>query len=400
MAAPVTRMGSSLAAKRARSQDSKRSLTASPVPKAAKTEEVQEEPDVPAFLRQSKVEINTKFQELEWQQSLRIAHGRNDPSSKWTQDMTSQTRFRNRYLNVQPWDKSRIQLKVPEGKSDYINASPISLKDPKTGIETWNYIVTQVLSQGPKQSGLDHFWQMIWHETSETAVIVMLTQTAEAGKEKCFQYFPLGEETGTFRIESTESDETASEGSVELKQTVFDDASRTTIRELIMNVSEERKTVWHLLFSGWPDFDVPEGEDRAALLELLKLSVQKNGASSRPRIIHCSAGVGRSGTFIALEYLLAQVESGTIADAKQGEDLIYDLVNRLREQRMTMVQSDTQYAFLYEVVREQYKKWQLEKASGTNVPTQLSQGLAEGVKTALLGAQSTENGRDKGKDQP
>ena len=254
------------------------------------------------------------------------------------------------------------------------------------------------VSQGPKQSGLDHFWQMIWHETSDTAVIVMLTQTAEAGKEKCFQYFPLGEEAGIFRIESIEGDETSSEGSVKLKQTVFDDASRTTIRELMMTVAEERKTVWHLLFSGWPDFDVPEGEDRAALLELLKLSVQKNGASTRPRIIHCSAGVGRSGTFIALEYLLAQVEAGAVADAKQGEDIIYDLVNRLREQRMTMVQSDTQYNFLYEVVRQQYKKWQLEKASGTVVPTQLLQGLAEGVKTALLGTQGTENGHDKGKE--
>lgn len=228
----------------------------------------------------------------------------------------------------------------------------------------------------------------------------MLTQTAEAGKEKCFQYFPLGEEARTFRIESSESDETTSEGIVELKQTVFDDASRTTIREMMMTVAEESKTVWHLLFSGWPDFDVPDGEDRAALLELLKLSVQKNGASTRPRIIHCSAGVGRSGTFIALEYLLAQVEAGAVADTKQGEDIIYDLVNRLREQRMTMVQSDTQYAFLYEVVHEQYKKWQLEKASGTVVPTQLVQGLAEGVKTAPLGAQGTENGHDKGKEQP
>ena len=241
---------------------------------------------------------------------------------------------------------------------------------------------------------------MIWHETSDTAVIVMLTQTAEAGKEKCFQYFPLDEEAGTFRIEHVDNDETATEGSVKLKQTVFDDKSRTTIRELIMTVAEQEKTVWHLLFDGWPDFDIPEQEDRAALLELLKLSVQKNGASNEPRIIHCSAGVGRSGTFIALEHLLAQVEVGAIADAKQGEDIIYDLVNRLREQRMTMVQSVIQYSFLYEVVLEQYRKWQLEQASGTMGPGRQFRSLAEGVKTALFGAQGTENANDKGKDQP
>ena len=73
-------------------------------------------------------DIYQKFHDLEWQQQLRLAAGRADPSSPWAQDTTPQVRLRNRYLNVQPWERSRIHLKVAEGKSDYINASPITLK--------------------------------------------------------------------------------------------------------------------------------------------------------------------------------------------------------------------------------------------------------------------------------
>lgn len=236
---------------------------------------------------------------------------------------------------------------------------------------------------------------MIWHETPDTAVIVMLTQTAEAGREKCFQYFPITEEAEKFKIESLDNDKPASEGSVQLKKTDFDDASKTTVRELLMTVGEESKKVWHLLFSGWPDFDIPEHEDRAALLELLKLAAQKNRVANSPKIVHCSAGVGRSGTFIALEYMMARVDAGIVANAKQDEDMIYDVVNRLREQRMTMVQSDSQYNFLYEVVREQYQKWKLEQASGFALPAQKLQDPAKGVQ--IWRAQSPQNDHEIGK---
>ena len=231
---------------------------------------------------------------------------------------------------------------------------------------------------------MSHFWQMVWHETAHVAVIVMLTQTAEAGREKCFQYFPLGEEPGVFRIEVTGDEEDSPEGKVQLVETVYHEAARSTVRKLVMTVGEEKKQVWHLLFSGWPDFDVPEGEDRVALLELLALSASKNEVASTPRIVHCSAGVGRSGTFIALDFLLAKLKTGAVAEAKEGEDMIYDLVNRLREQRMTMVQSDVQYYFLYQVLHEQFKLWQVSQASGEGAPAEALQQLAQGVKSAFL----------------
>ncbi|KAL8793991.1 MAG: hypothetical protein Q9195_003397 [Heterodermia aff. obscurata] len=389
MANPLGKISSSLAVKRARSQDSRRSQNASPtlppIAKAPKTEEQDADAGVPAFLRQSKTDVYTKFQDLEWQQQLRLAEGRADSSSRWARDLTPQVNLRNRYLSLQPWANSRIHLKVAEGKLDYINASPISLT---SAARETTYIVTQ----GPLQTGLNHFWQMVWHETANVAVIVMLTQTAEAGREKCFQYFPLDEAAQKFQFEATEDDEESSpEGTIQLQETVYNEDARSTVRKLIMTVGEEKKIVWHLLFSGWPDFAIPEADDRTALLELLKLSTLKNECASSPRIIHCSAGVGRSGTFIALEFLLAQLEAGAVSRASEKEDIVYDVVNRLREQRMTMVQSDIQYHFLYEVLREQFEQWQIKQASGDKAPAEGLHQVADSVTSALLHVTGSEN---------
>lgn len=87
--------------------------------------------------------VRAKFNDLVWKEKLRILQGRSDPSSQWVQDTSPHIIKRNRYGNVQPWDKSRVRLKVAEGTSDYINASPILLRDPRTGVET-KFIATQV----------------------------------------------------------------------------------------------------------------------------------------------------------------------------------------------------------------------------------------------------------------
>lgn len=274
---------------------------------------------------------------------------------------------------------SRIHLQVPEGESDYINASPIALTDPRTGC-----VFSYIAAQGPKQTGLSHFWHMVWQQTSDVAVIVMLTQIAEGGREKCFQYFPLDEETEAISVDPVESVDSAPAGSVRLSEAYFDESCKSTVRKLQLTFGEQSKIVWHILFSGWPDFEVPQDEDRAALFELLRLSAEKNTDPSNPRIVHCSAGVGRSGSFISLEYLLAQIKSGALAQTQDDEDPIYDTVNRLREQRMTMVQSDAQYAFLYEVIREEFIK------SQNNTHESALQKLASGIKAALVD-ESNEN---------
>ena len=224
---------------------------------------------------------------------------------------------------------------------------------------------------------------MVWQETTDVAVIIMLTQTYDGSMEKCFQYFPLNSEAGAYKIEPAGGTGGTSEGSVTYIETTSEPGSKTEIRRLSLRFGNETRDVWHLFFSGWSDFAVPENEDRAALLELLRLSAEKNSTPSNPRIIHCSAGVGRSGTFIALEYLLAQAESGAIADVEDSTDMVFDVVNCLREQRMLMVQMDTQYQFLYDVVKEEYERRRSALASGH--PSPKLRKLASGMKATMIG---------------
>ena len=223
---------------------------------------------------------------------------------------------------------------------------------------------------------------MIWHETGDVAIIVMLTPMEESGREKCFQYFPLTAETSPLKIKATGLADSPSEGEVAFVEHV-QHGSNTQVRKLHLTIGSVTKSVWHLLFTAFPDFGVPEAEDRAELLDLVKLSVQKNSQPRNPRIIHCSAGVGRSGTFIALEYLLSQLESGAIVKAKAEEDPIFNLVHRLREQRMMMVQSEIQYQFLYEVLGEELQKQRIE-SSTSGQPSPKLMKLTGGMKAAML----------------
>ncbi|EED19935.1 protein-tyrosine phosphatase 2 [Talaromyces stipitatus ATCC 10500] len=337
-------------------------------------------PGLPPFLNLPYTEIRKKFEDLEWLQRSRIAEGAmsKDPSHRWALETSPEVKARNRYQNVQAWANSRIRLKVPEGQCDFINASPIILKDSRTGDET-RYIATQ----GPKVGvHLAHFWHMVFHESADVAVIVMLTQTVEAGREKCAQYFPLDEDDAvmTFPAEAVDSpgsDQDAQQeeeeeeeeeeeketgqdanhpeisGSITLREHHFDEACRSEIRKLELQIGNESKTVWHFLFGGWADYSKPEGEDREALLQLFQRTAEKSSLKN-PRIVHCSAGVGRTGTFIALDHLLRELDSGELLSPKYFiEDPIYETVNQLREQRMMMVYNEMQLQFIYEVIREQ-----------------------------------------------
>lgn len=417
------------------------------------------------------LEITVAFQDLEWKQRSRLAAALNNPNSPFKFDRSYTTATRNRYLNIQPWDNSRVRLKNPIGGSDYINASPIKLRTPRktrrarssssasvAAVQDYNYIATQ----GPKEGQFSHFWHMVMQETKgPVGVIVMLTLCYEANKEKCGQYFPADADHPIFlapeRIhneaakppddgdpfidsprssagtDTSYSDTTSSPpsegtsatdpdeeqapepetaaGSVELVSIQNDDSVGAEVRELKLTIGGQTKTIYHYLYSHWPDFGKPENEERAALMQLMKVSKQVAGES--PRVVHCSAGVGRTGTFIALDFLISELEAGRLArrasesnsssddyfeynrrsgmdsgsrsqskektttpELPQGEtvqgkeketDLIKDTVDLLRQQRMMMVMNELQFTLLYDVIRDAFVHMYAEKEVGAVV---------------------------------
>lgn len=197
---------------------------------------------------------------------------------------------------------------------------------------------------------------MIWDEGGDTSVVIMLTQTHESGREKCFQYFPADLQNPIIRVNEANEFGDGFLATVELIEHRFDKLTRSNVRKLKLTSGKKSKTVWHYLFDGWPDFLIPENEDRAALLELIQEMNEHAGDSALPRFVHCSAGVGRTGTFIALDYLLQELKDGAFESMPQERDPIAETVNELRKQRMMMVQGDTQFEFLYDFMKEQWRK--------------------------------------------
>ncbi|PKY09244.1 phosphatases II [Aspergillus campestris IBT 28561] len=315
--------------------------------------------EVPPFLCQSPQEIHKRFEEAEEIQRARFNEGimAQDPSHRWALEKDPEVKARNRFLNVQAWANSRIHLQVPDGKCDFINASPIVLTDSLSKEER-RYIATQ----GPKLENISHFWQMVFHETKDVGVVVMLTQTFESSREKCSQYFPLSSESPTMVLREDESDHSANDaseedmndgvlGHVTLLETVVDVQSYSEVRKLQLTFGSESKIVWHFLFLRWADYSELKGEDRDALLHLIPLSTSKC-TPDNPLIVHCSAGVGRTGVFIALDHLLQELESGQLLRVTGDVDPVFETVNQMREQRMMMVYNEMQFHSIYEVLRE------------------------------------------------
>jgi protein-tyrosine phosphatase len=202
---------------------------------------------------------------------------------------------------------------------------------------------------------------MVWKENQDPAVVVMLTQTHETGREKCWPYYPQSPSSPDMPINEHDEFQDGFIHNLHLVDLTHDAEARTEVREIDMTSNEgtESRKIWHLLFAGWPDFSAPEGADRAALLKLVDISRAKNGDNTtNPRIVHCSAGIGRSGTFIALDWLLQELEEGALDETPDNIDPIIAVIEKLRDQRAGMVQSKNQFVFLYDALRERWRdRW-------------------------------------------
>ncbi|KAK7088967.1 receptor-type tyrosine-protein phosphatase epsilon-like [Littorina saxatilis] len=235
---------------------------------------------------------------------------------------------KNRFPTVFPYDSNRVVLEdgYRNGLSnDYVNASYIKgLKSDK------EYIA----AQGPMNTTAGDFWRMVWQE--KTSDIVMLTNIKEGGKEKCFKYWP--EESA----DTTYGPITVTSSRVECRDNAF-------IRTFMIKKKGSRETreVTQYHYVSWPDHGVPTTVSLVRFWRDVTRRRQAKQASSppTPMVVHCSAGVGRTGTFIGLDLAM-------LSAVKDGEIDLVRLVTSLREQRCLMVQTTGQFLFLHSALLE------------------------------------------------
>ncbi|KAK1705117.1 protein-tyrosine phosphatase [Colletotrichum lupini] len=333
-------------------------------------------PRIPAFLNLSVPDLDNKFQELVWQERIRLAAGMApdaDETTKWGSYKQVDMRRgpQDRYFNIKPWNHNRIKLRVPAEELDYVNASTISLSSPSNKeLPPLRYIAMQ----GPTENSLDFVWRMIAEQLTDPVVIVQLTSFYENNQVKCYPYLPMDEEHEPWVINEMDGWSDGWSATLTFDSLLSLENGAIEVRKLLLRVGdeEEDRIVWHLLYTKWPDFGVPAVDDLSSFFTLMRLSREYNTTSENPRIIHCSAGVGRTGTFITLEHLMRELDEGALDDydgAGEGDDLIFATVDALREQRRSMVQAESQYLFLYQVLRKLWQeKYDVEDSDGDSEP--------------------------------
>ncbi|XP_075398024.1 receptor-type tyrosine-protein phosphatase C [Tenrec ecaudatus] len=232
---------------------------------------------------------------------------------------------KNRYVDILPYDYNRVELAEINGDagSNYINASFIDgFKEPR------KYIA----AQGPRDETVDDFWRMIWEQ--KATVIVMVTRCEEGNRNKCAEYWPSMEQ------------ETKTYGDVMVKTSDQQICPDYIIQKLNITNNKERSTgreVTHIQFTSWPDHGVPE--DPHLLLKLRRRVKAFSNFFSGPIVVHCSAGVGRTGTYIGIDAMLEGLEAENRVD-------VYGYVVKLRRQRCLMVQVEAQYILIHQALVE------------------------------------------------
>ncbi|KAM4016071.1 receptor-type tyrosine-protein phosphatase H [Anomaloglossus baeobatrachus] len=228
-------------------------------------------------------------------------------------------KVKNRFTNVLPYDHSRVKLSVINGtaSSDYINANYMP---------GYNSTKEFIASQGPLANTTADFWRMVWEHQVNT--IVMLTNCMENGRAKCEHYWPLDYTPCTY-------------GDIAVTVTSETILSEWTIRDFSMRRDNQPsiKYVRHFHFTAWPDHGVPESTSSIIQFRNLVREHMDQQRSNGPTIVHCSAGVGRTGTLIAIDYLIQQIE-------KEQRIGVYGFVEKMRLSRNLMVQTEAQYVFL------------------------------------------------------
>lgn len=272
---------------------------------------------------------------------------REQPPGTFTCALAAHNQERNRYGDVLCLDQTRVRLKARRNeRSDYINASFMDGYKHKNA-----YIGTQ----GPLEKTYGDFWRMVWEQN--VLVIVMTTRTDEGGRKKCGQYWPQeegGQELyGYIAVVNHRVDNHAH-------------YNQTTL-ELHNTETFEQRQVTHFQFLSWPDYGVPSSA--VSLIDFLgavkhqqQWAVQAFGTQWRghplgpPMVVHCSAGIGRTGTFCALDICLSQLQDVETLN-------ICQTVRRMRAQRAFSIQTPEQYYFCHAAILEHAQRQGLLSAN-------------------------------------
>jgi receptor-type tyrosine-protein phosphatase H len=273
--------------------------------------------DFADHVRQNEKDSNYGFAE-EYQQLALVGHDQYQTVASTPENMA-----KNRYRNVLPYDWSRVPLNSfhKESSSDYINASFMP------GLQSNKEFIA---AQGPLPQTVGDFWHLVWEQQSHT--LIMLTNCMESGRVKCEHYWPLDAQPCTY-------------GHLQVTLVGEEVTENWTVRNLQLLHMEKQKSlaVRQFHYLAWPDHGVPHSPDPLlAFWKTLRLWLDQNTGGGPP-IVHCSAGVGRTGTLIALDVLLRQLECEGLVGP-------FSFVKKMRESRPLMVQTEAQYVFLHQCI--------------------------------------------------
>lgn len=242
-------------------------------------------------------------------------------------------RSKNRYTNVLPLDRTRVVLSATdEPGADYINANYVD------GVYEKQYIATQ----GPLKETAEDFWRMCWEQ--DVNVIVMLTRVTENSRIKCYKYWPAESKSKRFGLFSV--------------KLVNKDKEHGLCSRLIHLIkhgeTDEEREIAHFQYKDWPDHGLPSSAATFRhLLHLVDSCHDRRG----PILVHCSAGIGRTGTFCAVHTITQNLDRHHhehLNGEPEPEFNVFDTILKLRLNRVGMVQTRDQFEFCHQAVLEEY----------------------------------------------